>query len=99
VNTPVRAWSRDPLKRLLFEVGAGYYARKLATGPEADLRPRISTFLAVAGFRQWSRHDQSPGRWLRARSCGSSARSFWIRCNRGGPQPQPAANCKKTRDA
>jgi ubiquinone/menaquinone biosynthesis C-methylase UbiE len=38
VNTPVRAWFRDPLKRFLFEVGAGYYARKLATGPEADLR-------------------------------------------------------------
>src|SRR5271156_769287 len=38
VNTPLRAWFRDPLKRLLFEVGAGYYARKLATGPEADLR-------------------------------------------------------------
>src|SRR5580693_6364128 len=38
VNTPVRSWFRDPLKRLLFEVGAGYYARKLATGPEADLR-------------------------------------------------------------
>src|SRR5579863_6044876 len=38
VNTSVRAWLRDPIKRLLFEVGAGYYARKLATGPEADLR-------------------------------------------------------------
>src|SRR5271156_4776991 len=38
VNKPVRAWFRDPLKRLLFEVGAGYYARKLATGPEAELR-------------------------------------------------------------
>lgn len=38
VNTPVRSWFRDPIKRLLFEVGAGYYARKLATGPEADLR-------------------------------------------------------------
>jgi ubiquinone/menaquinone biosynthesis C-methylase UbiE len=29
---------RDPFKWLLFELGAGYYARKLATGPEADLR-------------------------------------------------------------
>lgn len=29
---------RDSLKWLLFELGAGYYARKLATGPEADLR-------------------------------------------------------------
>src|SRR6202161_1905875 len=38
VTTPVRRWFRDPFKRLLFELGAGYYARKLATGPEADLR-------------------------------------------------------------
>jgi ubiquinone/menaquinone biosynthesis C-methylase UbiE len=38
VTTPVRRWFRDPIKRLLFEIGAGYYARKLATGPEADLR-------------------------------------------------------------
>jgi ubiquinone/menaquinone biosynthesis C-methylase UbiE len=38
VDIPLRAWFRDPIKRLLFEVGAGYYARKLATGPEADLR-------------------------------------------------------------
>ena len=38
VTTPVRGWFRDPFKRLLFELGAGYYARKLATGPEADLR-------------------------------------------------------------
>lgn len=29
---------RDPFKWLLFELGAGYYARKLATGPEAELR-------------------------------------------------------------
>jgi ubiquinone/menaquinone biosynthesis C-methylase UbiE len=38
VTIPVREWFRDPFKRLLFELGAGYYARKLATGPEADLR-------------------------------------------------------------
>src|ERR1700675_3348970 len=38
VTTQVREWFRDPFKRLLFELGAGYYARKLATGPEADLR-------------------------------------------------------------
>lgn len=29
---------RDPIKWALFEIGAGYYTRKLATGPEADLR-------------------------------------------------------------
>jgi 2-polyprenyl-3-methyl-5-hydroxy-6-metoxy-1,4-benzoquinol methylase len=29
---------RDSFKAVLFELGAGYYARKLAVGPEADLR-------------------------------------------------------------
>lgn len=29
---------RDRFKWLLFEIGAGYYARKLASGPEAELR-------------------------------------------------------------
>lgn len=29
---------RDPFKRILFELGAGYYARKVSTGPEADIR-------------------------------------------------------------
>jgi ubiquinone/menaquinone biosynthesis C-methylase UbiE len=33
-----RIMFRDPFKWLLFELGAGYYARKLATGPEAELR-------------------------------------------------------------
>jgi ubiquinone/menaquinone biosynthesis C-methylase UbiE len=35
---PVRKFFRDPFKKLLFELGAGYYARKLATGPEANIR-------------------------------------------------------------
>ncbi|MGA8038273.1 MAG: class I SAM-dependent methyltransferase [Candidatus Acidiferrales bacterium] len=35
---PIRDLLRDPFKRILFEIGAGYYARKLATGPEADIR-------------------------------------------------------------
>ena len=39
---------RDWLKWLLFELGAGYYARKLATGPEADLRHEFADFLALA---------------------------------------------------
>lgn len=39
--------SRDLLKWLLFELGAGYYARKLATGPEADLRREFADFLAL----------------------------------------------------
>ncbi len=43
------AWRspRDWLKWLLFELGAGYYARKLATGPEADLRHEFADFLAL----------------------------------------------------
>ncbi|MGB0034710.1 MAG: class I SAM-dependent methyltransferase [Candidatus Acidiferrales bacterium] len=43
--TPISRLLRDPFKRLLFELGAGYYARKLATGPEADLRSDFVEFL------------------------------------------------------
>jgi len=39
---------QDWLKRLLFEVAAGWYARKLATGPEADLRREFADFLSPA---------------------------------------------------
>jgi ubiquinone/menaquinone biosynthesis C-methylase UbiE len=35
---PISDFFRDSLKWALFELGAGYYARKLAAGPEADLR-------------------------------------------------------------
>src|SRR3984957_15632161 len=35
---PFKKLLRDPFKKMLFELGAGYYARKLATGPEADIR-------------------------------------------------------------
>jgi ubiquinone/menaquinone biosynthesis C-methylase UbiE len=35
---PITKIFRDPFKKFLFEVGAGYYSRKLATGPEADIR-------------------------------------------------------------
>ncbi len=38
MTATVRNILRDPFKQLLFEIGAGYYARKLATGPEADIR-------------------------------------------------------------
>ncbi|MFZ3333130.1 MAG: class I SAM-dependent methyltransferase [Candidatus Acidiferrales bacterium] len=38
MTATVRNFLRDPFKQLLFELGAGYYARKLATGPEADIR-------------------------------------------------------------
>jgi ubiquinone/menaquinone biosynthesis C-methylase UbiE len=35
---PLNRLIRDPFKRILFELGAGYYARKVASGPEADIR-------------------------------------------------------------
>jgi ubiquinone/menaquinone biosynthesis C-methylase UbiE len=38
MTSTVRNVFRDPFKKLLFELGAGYYARKLASGPEADIR-------------------------------------------------------------
>ncbi len=44
----MRALLRDSVKFLLFEVGAGYYAKKLASGPEADLRRQFAEFLAPA---------------------------------------------------
>lgn len=37
---------RDAVKWLLFELGAGYYAHKLSSGPEADLRREFADFLA-----------------------------------------------------
>lgn len=39
---------RDSLKWALFELGAGYYAKKLATGPEADLRREFIDSLALS---------------------------------------------------
>jgi ubiquinone/menaquinone biosynthesis C-methylase UbiE len=38
----------DWLKWLTFEIGAGYYARKLATGPEAELRREFAEFVQPA---------------------------------------------------
>jgi ubiquinone/menaquinone biosynthesis C-methylase UbiE len=46
--TPVSKWPEDWLKWLLFELGASYYARKLAAGPEADLRREFAEFLACS---------------------------------------------------
>lgn len=37
----------DWLKRLIFELGAGWYARKLATGPEAELRREFAAWLEL----------------------------------------------------
>ena len=42
---PASQSPNDWLKWLIFEVGAGYYARKLATGPEAELRREFADFL------------------------------------------------------
>lgn len=44
----MRSLLRDSVKFLLFEIGAGYYAKKLASGPEADLRRQFAEFLAPA---------------------------------------------------
>jgi ubiquinone/menaquinone biosynthesis C-methylase UbiE len=44
----ISKYFRDPFKWFLFEVGAGYYARKLATGPEADIRREFVEFLNPA---------------------------------------------------
>jgi ubiquinone/menaquinone biosynthesis C-methylase UbiE len=44
----ISKYFRDPFKWFLFEVGAGYYARKLATGPEADIRRDFVEFLNLA---------------------------------------------------
>lgn len=42
---PLSKLFRDPFKRVLFELGADYYAHKLAVGPEADLRREFIEFL------------------------------------------------------
>jgi ubiquinone/menaquinone biosynthesis C-methylase UbiE len=39
---------KDRLEWLVFELAAGYYARKLASGPEAELRRNFADFLACA---------------------------------------------------
>lgn len=36
---------RDPFKQIIFELGAGYYSRKLASGPEAEIRREFVTSL------------------------------------------------------
>lgn len=57
---------RDPFKWLLFELGAGYYARKLATGPEADLRREFleSKVLPAAAAHEHAHMGTRPFRVL-----------------------------------
>ena len=57
---PISRLLRDSVKWALFELGAGYYARKLASGPEADLRREfIDSFVAPS-----SNGNLSPSRIL-----------------------------------
>lgn len=63
---------RDALKWLLFELGAGYYARKLATGAEADLRREFADWVGTAAGARVLDVGCGPGhlaRWMAARGC------------------------------
>ena len=63
---------RDAVKWLLFEIGAGYYTRKLATGPEAELRREFADFLAPPTGSRVLDVGCGPGhlaRWLARRGC------------------------------
>ena len=55
---------RDPFKWLLFELGAGYYARKLATGPEAELRREFLESMVLPVAQSHSCRNAGPFRVL-----------------------------------
>jgi ubiquinone/menaquinone biosynthesis C-methylase UbiE len=55
---------RDPFKWLLFELGASYYARKLATGPEAELRTEFVESMVLPATQAHAHINPSPFRVL-----------------------------------
>lgn len=62
----------DWLKRLVFELGAGWYARKLATGPEADLRREFAAWLDVPAGAALLDVGCGPGHLARALARGGA---------------------------
>jgi ubiquinone/menaquinone biosynthesis C-methylase UbiE len=70
--SPSWASPSDWWKWLLFELGAGYYTRKLASGPEAELRRDFAEFLACPPGTQVLDLGCGPGhlaRLLAQRGC------------------------------
>jgi ubiquinone/menaquinone biosynthesis C-methylase UbiE len=55
---------QDAFKWLLFELGAGYYARKLASGPEAELRREFLESMVLPSTRSHARCARRPFRVL-----------------------------------
>lgn len=63
---------RDAVKRFLFELGAGWYARKLGSGPEMELRRAFAEWLAPPPAARVLDVGCGPGhlaRVLAARGC------------------------------
>jgi ubiquinone/menaquinone biosynthesis C-methylase UbiE len=55
---------RDHFKWLLFELGAGYYTRKLAAGPEADLRREFLQSMVLPAAQAHAQSTAGPFRVL-----------------------------------
>ncbi len=63
---------RDWFRWFLFEIGAGYYTEKLATGPEAELRTEFADWLAPSAGTRVLDVGCGPGhlaRYLARRGC------------------------------
>jgi ubiquinone/menaquinone biosynthesis C-methylase UbiE len=63
-QAPISDMFRDPFKWLLFELGAGYYARKLATGPEAELRSEFLASMVIPAAQEHVRSKPTAFRVL-----------------------------------